>query len=201
MHHGSQDWLGACPSAYFCVCVPVFVRLTVQTTVSFDSSEEKQERIRRLEALTTTVAIGMRVCGMRVSCCVCAHAHTKAKTLHNGEYANKDKSFGKKLKAEEMQDALRFYFSDGTRVRHDVITLLLPKLHDLLDFFENDNQHTFISSSLLFVYDGDAASVRADVKMIDFAHVFKNEAGSKDHGYITGLKNLINYLKAIHGDQ
>jgi len=37
--------------------------------------------------------------------------------------------------------------------------------------------------------------MKADIRMIDFAHVIKTEDGRLDHGYRTGIMNLITCLE------
>lgn len=74
------------------------------------------------------------------------------------------------------------------------------RLAALLDWFEGQNQLSFVSSSLLFVYEGandgfnDIAS-KSELKIIDFAHVRSDNI--LDSGYIQGLQIVVRLFEDI----
>jgi len=82
-------------------------------------------------------------------------------------------------------------------VRADVIKYFLDKLTSLLGWMEIQMAYRFFSSSLLFVYDGTMDVFKADVRMIDFAHVAEIRDNGVDEGYIKGLKKLIDCLRRL----
>lgn len=101
-----------------------------------------------------------------------------------------------------MKPALRMFFYDGVKVRTDVIEYLLSKIKSLLEWWEEGGNFSLISSSLLIIYDAKVKKdVKADVRMIDFAHVHEIDKNAKDEGYISGLKSLIKIFKEIVQDE
>lgn len=87
---------------------------------------------------------------------------------------------------------LNFFTSGG--LRRDVIEECLKKLLTLHAWMTVQVHYKFVASSLLFVYDADMP-LRANVTMIDFAHVFDITNGATDVGYIKGLDTLIALMK------
>lgn len=115
-----------------------------------------------------------------------------------------------------MPDALIGYLHDGETLRKDVLESYLGKLRKLFDWYSKQQEFRLFASSLLFVYDsthtpipeinthvspGENDCLQADVRMIDFAHVWPVEEGGRDEGYIIGLTNLINILQSILDEQ
>jgi len=70
-------------------------------------------------------------------------------------------------------------------------------LTSLLGWMEIQISYRFYSSSLLFVYDGSTEVFKADVRMIDFAHVSEIKDNGVDEGYVKGLKKLIECLRKL----
>jgi hypothetical protein len=98
--------------------------------------------------------------------------------------------------------------------RLDVVDYYISRMEVLKEWMEKQTSFRFYSSSLLFVYDGmrksfrlaiiwfstyqlgdDKSPFRADVRMIDFAHVHEIVDGGIDEGYLKGLTNLLNFFK------
>jgi len=75
----------------------------------------------------------------------------------------------------------------------------IERLTVLYKWMETQNQYRFYSSSILFLYDSTPPNneMKADVRMIDFAHVSEIRDGGTDSGYIMGLKKLIDCLKKL----
>jgi hypothetical protein len=108
-----------------------------------------------------------------------------------------------------------------------VVPSLLLRLRALLQWFHYQRCFGFISSSLLFVYEGDTGVVRGsdeavnsstssescgcgcgappktcngvDLRMIDFPHVSDSSEveGCRDEGYIVGLETVIRTLEGL----
>src|SRR5262245_55574837 len=100
------------------------------------------------------------------------------------------------------------FFHSGEGLRVDVLKYVLGRLKVLHDWLATQKAYRFFSSSLLFVYEGDSQEdFKADVRMIDFAHVFEIKAciglrprsqrqdGGFDDGYVKGLKRLLVFLE------
>jgi len=88
-------------------------------------------------------------------------------------------------------------------IRLDVLSFVIERLEVLHKWMSKQNVWRMYSSSLLFVYEGDKSvqspHVKADLRMIDFAHVFEiKEKAGKDTGYGMGLTKLIQTLKNFH---
>jgi len=157
--------------------------------VTYDAQASEKKRTYEIEkaATTTTVTLGFRVCGLKV--------------YEEGVGLKKfDKDFGKNLNERTVQAGLESFFPN-LKLRSLAVPLFIAKLYELLDWFENNTQYSFIGTSLLLMYDGKVAleptDVQVDVKVIDFAHIDKT--GKRDDGYIFGLKNLIKIFEEIEG--
>ena len=111
--------------------------------------------------------------------------------------------------------ALATYLSDGHgSLRLDAAAAFVAQLRGILAWFTVQSEFLFISSSLLFVYEGGAARSSSSgsapppttLRMIDFAHVHSLQAQqqgqalaseARDQGYITGLRTLIRCLEGL----
>jgi len=83
-----------------------------------------------------------------------------------------------------------------------VMKFYIERLNILLRWMEIQNQYRFYSSSILFIYDSALSTsptpeMKADVRMIDFAHVSEIKDNGMDSGYIMGLRKLIDILKKL----
>jgi 1D-myo-inositol-tetrakisphosphate 5-kinase/inositol-polyphosphate multikinase len=157
--------------------------------VTYDAHASEKKRAYEIEkaSVTTTVTLGFRVCGLKV--------------YEEGVGLKKyDKDFGKNLTEKTIQAGIEMFFHNA-HLRTIVVPQFIAKLYELLDWFENNTQFSFVGTSLLLMYDGklesDGANRRVDVKVIDFAHV--DRTGRRDDGYIYGLKNLIQVFEDIEG--
>lgn len=94
-----------------------------------------------------------------------------------------------------------FFLTGNEQPRLDVVDYFIGRMEILKEWMEKQTSFRFYSSSLLFVYDGDDKSpFRADVRMIDFAHVHEIVDGGIDEGYLKGLTNLLNFFKRYKKD-
>ena len=98
--------------------------------------------------------------------------------------------------------------------RREVLTSFLAEMKELRTTLEGCDvflEHSFIRSSLLFVYD--AESNRTRVRMIDFPHTVRPvdaagaprrldhrspwEKGNHEDGYLTGVDNIIDIFEEL----
>uniref|UniRef100_A0A7N0TFP6 Inositol polyphosphate multikinase n=1 Tax=Kalanchoe fedtschenkoi TaxID=63787 RepID=A0A7N0TFP6_KALFE len=77
---------------------------------------------------------------------------------------------------------------------------ILAQLLDLKAWFEDQTIFHFNSCSILMMYDKEALfrgkKLKADIKLIDFAHVIDGE-GVIDHNFLGGLCSLIKFISEI----
>lgn len=112
----------------------------------------------------------------------------------------KDKFFGLSLEPEDVTEkGLKLFFSQDSKIRNDVLQMVLSGIQNINDFFHGQREFAFYSSSLLIIYEGDKGQSSlepvADVRMIDFTHVF--ETAEPDENYIFGLEMLIKSLSSL----
>mmetsp|Transcript_11887 Transcript_11887/g.35729 ORF Transcript_11887/g.35729 Transcript_11887/m.35729 type:complete len:333 (+) Transcript_11887:240-1238(+) len=71
------------------------------------------------------------------------------------------------------------------------------KLHSLLDWFEQQKKLSFVSSSLLFIYDAepDSQYFDSELKLIDFTHVQSRDL--PDFGCMQGIRSIIRLLRRM----
>ncbi|EQC38742.1 hypothetical protein SDRG_03706 [Saprolegnia diclina VS20] len=154
-----------------------------------DTSDEKARSHTLKCAATTSAELGLRLCGMQIyrQC--------------DSRYVLRDKHWGRRLHASDIEPALLFFVSNGETVRQDAVAGLLQRLHALKDVIAATNGIRFWGASLLLVYEGETKGrpTRAtDVRLIDFAHSHQDPSiGSPDEGLLLGLSNLIAYLTHI----
>eukprot|EP01122_Echinamoeba_exundans_P002100 TRINITY_DN12064_c0_g1_i1.p2 TRINITY_DN12064_c0_g1~~TRINITY_DN12064_c0_g1_i1.p2 ORF type:complete len:256 (+),score=89.44 TRINITY_DN12064_c0_g1_i1:23-769(+) len=149
-------------------------------------SQEKREAMAAKDKVTTTVSLGLRICGVRIC------------DLKNDTVFKEGKPWGKKIKDHEMLPALKQFLSNGNGLRKDVAQFFLERAKRLLTWQEKQTDFKVYSSSIFFAYDAAASGVVAHFKMIDFAHVIDITDGkSHDEEYLVGLRNLIKFLEEI----
>jgi len=116
---------------------------------------------------TTSGCMGFRLCGMKVY------------NMTTGNYAYRDKYFGRRIKPHEVWEAVEMFFHNGDRVRVEMIPLMLEEVFGLLEVLQICDRHRFFSTSLLLIYEGDATKEhRVTVKLIDFARTMSLEENS-----------------------
>eukprot|EP01124_Arcella_intermedia_P028405 TRINITY_DN5768_c0_g1_i1.p1 TRINITY_DN5768_c0_g1~~TRINITY_DN5768_c0_g1_i1.p1 ORF type:complete len:206 (-),score=36.19 TRINITY_DN5768_c0_g1_i1:29-646(-) len=135
--------------------------------------------------MSTSDALGFRICGIR-----CFQPGTQS-------YVVKDKPWGTSVKVEMMETVLKIFIHNGTKIRYEILEAMLPKLHELRNFFAAQTSYKFYGSSILFLYDGASSEPNVKVKMVDFAHTNKVTDGTKDESYLFGLDSVINFFKNL----
>jgi len=135
---------------------------------------------------TTTVSLGMRVCGVNIQ------------NVSDGSVFKQGKPWGKAITPDTMPHAVKQFFSDGKRIRVDVARHFLGHVNNILAWWSSQSEFCLYSSSLLFVYDASVEhEVKANIRIIDFAHVIDIKDDSRDEGMIFGLKNLVLHLEDL----
>lgn len=191
------------------------LKLGTSSVEDAEASRMKKIRMKSLDRVTKTKAVGVRLEGMSVH-------RAMARSLIT---ASKNQSHIISAALISLYDVLLFFLTDESGVRTDIALRFKNILQGILYYFENENdQYLFIGSSILLVYDNDnrepysrwaraitkatklgpqdvtglTSRTRVEVRMIDFAHVGPIPDGQKrDDGYITGLRSIINALESI----
>jgi len=141
-----------------------------------------------LDKISTSEALGFRICGMRTW------------QIEKKEYIVRDKPWGMGIKVTQMEAAIRSFYHNGTIFRNDLVEEVLPQLYDILEWFKAQRIFRFYGSSVLFVYDGaNVEKPVIKVKMVDFAHTVRIRDGGKDDSYKYGLATLIDILEGMLG--
>ncbi|XP_022090820.1 inositol hexakisphosphate kinase 3-like [Acanthaster planci] len=169
-----------------------------------DHSEAKRQLHIDRDAATTTATLGLRLCGMQV--------YQPSK----GCYKCRNKYDGRRLGKDGLRRALCEYFSTCDQVRMELLPPFIEKLQGLIRVVSAITTFSFLSTSLLFMYEGDTGDqsgvgasevsrdLLVDLRIIDFAnsesdpdHITDIESSNK--GCLYGLKNLLQILESIQG--
>ena len=134
-------------------------------------------------------------------------------SVHVGEEKEKviikGKEYGRTLNGDNIHEFLEMYLdmNNEPEVAKELAQLFVEDLKKVLHLFQYQTTFHFFASSLLFVYDAEAAknfkeakdaSLRkfTSLKMIDFAHVWKAE-GKIDQNYMKGVQSLIDLFQNV----
>ena len=118
-----------------------------------------------------------------------------------------DKTFGKELKTEDVHRFVEIYFDVGNSGKiKDLAQVVISRLESILDIYTRQRKYLTYAASTLFVYDAELVRQYLDsgdkkvleravnIRLIDFAHVFPNEAKVEDENFTRGLRNLIKVI-------
>ncbi|XP_071803299.1 inositol hexakisphosphate kinase 3-like [Asterias amurensis] len=170
-----------------------------------DHSEAKRKLHIDRDAATTTATLGLRICGMQVY------------QPNRGIYKCRNKYDGRRLSKDGLQRALSDYLCDNERVRTELIPSFVEKLNTLIQVISTVKTHTFLSSSLLLIYEGDqtvepspkgctrdVSAAAVDLRIIDFGNTEQDsESFDSDQecnrGCVYGLQNLVRIMGNIEG--
>ena len=169
------------------------------------TSAEKRKKQTEKAAKTTSMSLGIRLCGMQV------YKETMKKYTFLSKYE------GRKLTPEQVSSALVYFLSDGQKVHVSFIHGLLNKLIELRTLIQGELRHfRMYASSILLLYDAEISNTvdmnnAIQVKQIDFEHcyaedndsLYRNVDGEEfspgpDTDYIEGLNSLIEIFKEIY---
>eukprot|EP00127_Corallochytrium_limacisporum_P003039 Clim_evm86s144 gene=Clim_evmTU86s144 len=154
-----------------------------------DVSDAKAKRQTEKCARTTSLPLGVRLCGMQVY-------NPRAQS-----FFCRDKYYGRRLKVDDFPKAVAEFVYNTIEVRRDVVTEIIRQLRELREVLRNLHTYRFFSCSLLILYEGDPDLVsQVDVRYIDFAHAvtdFANHDDQPDLGHIQGLDTLIGVFESI----
>ncbi|UKJ88609.2 histone deacetylase [Theileria orientalis] len=119
---------------------------------------------------------------------------TVAKT---GEYVPQQVVYNARSDGE-LLEMFRLYFSAAKDEcqRKAIINEFTEKVENLKVIFQNQTNLALYGSSLLFVFDATAKSIRDNVFIIDLSHVSYN-VGSIDRGYLLGLTSIAKLFRLI----
>ncbi|SCU81862.1 LADA_0C01508g1_1 [Lachancea dasiensis] len=123
-------------------------------------SEDKKLRMQKVSNETTSGSLGIRICGIKMQ-------RTSKTELLNPSFYQMDeenyvainKLYGRALAGEEVDDAFKLFFGNEN-LSEDQIRILYNVFYKRLMLFYNtllDEEIRMVSSSLLFIYEGDSA--------------------------------------------
>lgn len=178
---------------------PCIMDLKIGTaTYEPDAKPSKKESQRK--KFPQQEEFGFRIVGLHVY----DPNHSKA-SISTG-YCTFDKSEGRQF---NTKDAITFAFQSYFKLTTGVETIqrgilkdFLEKLKRLRKWFLENESFAFYASSLLLIYDGaprdsEKTGITTTLKMIDFAHVRKNNG--IDVGYLHGLDVIISiFIDILH---
>ncbi|KAK8820367.1 hypothetical protein WA577_006431 [Blastocystis sp. JDR] len=164
---------------------PCILDIKLGTRTYWDGAPpERVERHIRVCKSTTSGALGIRLCGMRVY-------RPAQKT-----WFIRDKKWGKSLTVDAFLPSMATFFYNGATFRTDIIDDIISKVSELRDAVRESNWR-FWSSSILITYDGEGES-KVGVHLIDFGNCnFSDDYTTPDEGCILALSNIIAYLRLI----
>jgi len=168
--------------------------------INYDPSRHKIDKIRlrklRLES-TTAGKLGVRLSGFRVF------------RPRYENYLVRTTKFTHHLHTEwQLKREIKLYLHDGYRLRTELIPMFIQRLKQLLRVLKTQTTFEFLSSSVLFIYEGDLQNVhenkqtkftQVDVRLIDFDHAsIKPQLKSEDSTGVTiGISALITIMEKI----
>lgn len=168
-------------------------------------TDEKRQRLRQVSEMTTSGTLGFRICGMRVQ----SNDNIKKKMDQDhfelqseGEYIFVNKMFGRTRTLNDIEDAFEIYFANenlSTQRRNHLKTIFLQRLQLFFNTILN-SEVRMISSSLLFVYEGD--SNRWDTNndqdsLINNDFIDYDESDDEEENYHPDLKAPLSSMSLI----
>ncbi|KAN0026687.1 hypothetical protein ACTFIV_007677 [Dictyostelium citrinum] len=123
-----------------------------------------------LSKYITTPKLGFCVCGSQKHNC------------YTNQLEKIQKEQGRTFTTITVKDKLYDFFQNGIKFRPEIIESMINRLSLFKDFFENNPDYRFRSTSILFLYEGDCEfSNRCDIRLIDFTHTKLYPSHMKPH--------------------
>lgn len=171
-----------------------------------DVSEEYFQKCIKKDRQTTTVSLGFRVSGYKI------FDHQESR------FWRAEKKLVLRYNVDGARLALRKFVSSNSPADSSSIPNcafasevyggsngILAQLLELKAWFETQTLYHFHSCSILMIYENesilmkggdDAQAPRAQIKLVDFAHVLEGN-GVIDHNFLGGLCSFIKFIKDI----
>lgn len=137
--------------------------------------------------------------------CLEPPSHYSHNTVHSGSTHECSRDVGRNLDPTTFTEALADFFSpgpeQGKHVYRNMAAAALADVEAIIEYFETQTALSFVGTSMLFLREGDAATIAAGraaapvVRMIDFAHT--KTTTEKDLNYLAGARNAWRILKAV----
>jgi len=109
-----------------------------------DTPPDKKLRHQKKVNTTTSLPLGIRMCG------------TQVYNVLEKKYEYTSKFDGRKLTQDTIQSALELYYFDGSKYRVDILHQMLNRLREFYQAAKSvDDKFRFYSTSILFLYEGD----------------------------------------------
>ncbi|GMT06224.1 hypothetical protein PENTCL1PPCAC_28398 [Pristionchus entomophagus] len=171
-------------SEYFVLPAVIDIKIG-QRTFGPDANPEKMRK--ETEKYPQQEEIGFRILGYKIE------------SGETTKVASRDREYCLTLRTKEIEGALHEFFSYRGNDVHVIIDELLDQLEVVKQAASLGVYHIF-SSSLLIAYEADReAAPRAEIRWIDFSHVFPGD-GQADENYLYGVNRLVRYLQNIRLD-
>ncbi|CEP61466.1 inositol polyphosphate multikinase LALA0_S03e03488g [Lachancea lanzarotensis] len=124
-------------------------------------SEDKKSRLQKVSNDTTSGTLGFRICGLKIQKNeLSIGLDTKFCESDDEDYVAVNKFYGRSLTADNVEDAFKMYFARDylTQLQRESLCDVFQKRLMLLYNTLLDEDVRLISSSLLFIYEGDPSS-------------------------------------------
>ncbi|KAL8457042.1 hypothetical protein ACS0TY_035033 [Phlomoides rotata] len=163
------------------------------------SPEDYIHKCLKKDRATSSISLGFRLSGMQVF-----------ESVETGFWKPENRQMIQCLSADEVRLYLKNFVSSKVSdskpdcafasIVYGGSTGILSQLLELKAWFEDQTMYHFYSCSILMMFEKELAlngkSPRAEIKLVDFAHVFQGK-GIIDHNFLGGLCSLIKFVSEI----
>ena len=164
--------------------------------ITYDEEATQEKIERQINKFQPASEIGFQLLGWKV------YSHKEQTYIYH------DKQCARSLTKDELVHGMANFFGANERDHRAIVRAVLVRLIDLYEIMSKQFEFVFIASSILIVYDGtirddyDEQSIRVDVRLVDFAHVFQSKHKNQaDENLLFGLKHCIEYLQMLVDEQ
>jgi len=157
-------------------------------TAGKDANFVKKHVVLKKDKETTSFQQGLRIVGARIY------------MKDTDTYRIIGRSDGYNITAEQLPAFISGFLYNGVDFHSCLLKFYISQLQKIQEWMNEQCKYRFYSSSILFVYDGNGSpkkNFKADIRMIDFAHVIKTDDRKLDYGYLIGINNLLNFLESF----